>query len=154
MTIFELGALGEFISAVIIVVTLIYIANQSRQNQKLLQSNSFQARANPLIDIYKSMALSNEFADISVRHENGLELTEAESKQLSYLYQAYFKQSENGHFQMEIGVMKGDPESFFAALGAQLKANSLFREVYIKTRTQYRKPFTDFLDGYLPEAGD
>ena len=55
MTIMELGALGEFIGAIAVVVTLIYLAVQIRQNTRVMEENerlalaqTYQMRADAL----------------------------------------------------------------------------------------------------------
>jgi hypothetical protein len=45
MTIADLGALGEFVGAIGVVVTLIYLASQIRQNTVQLEQNASMAKA-------------------------------------------------------------------------------------------------------------
>ena len=48
MSIMELGALGEFVGAFAVVVTLIYLALQIRQNSAMLEQNHEFSRASIL----------------------------------------------------------------------------------------------------------
>ena len=45
MSILELGALGEFVGALAVVATLIYLTIQVRQSKEAMQENSRLARA-------------------------------------------------------------------------------------------------------------
>ena len=56
MTIVELGAIGEFIGAIAVVVTLIYLAIQVRQNTNALKLNTTQSVTEELQDMYALLA--------------------------------------------------------------------------------------------------
>ena len=45
MSITELGALGEFVGAIAVVATLIYLAIQVRQNTGMMRAQIYQARS-------------------------------------------------------------------------------------------------------------
>jgi hypothetical protein len=65
MTIFELGALGEFISSIVVVVSVIYLAVQVRQNtaqQKREETISIQQGQNQLVRQMIDPVLARAFA--------------------------------------------------------------------------------------------
>ena len=45
MSITELGSLGEFVGAIGVVLTLVYLAHQIRQNTTQLEQNTLTAKA-------------------------------------------------------------------------------------------------------------
>ncbi len=69
MTIFELGALGEFVGAIAVVFTLIYLALQIRQNTKAVQASAIDVSISRANDVRESMY---ENADLSRIYIQGL----------------------------------------------------------------------------------
>ena len=66
----ELGALGEFVGAIAVVVTLVYLAVQLRQNSKVLRASMIQAAERGVSDVMgpwtqnvKTAALVNKARD-------------------------------------------------------------------------------------------
>ena len=63
MTIIELGALGEFVSSVAVLLTLVYLAVQVRQTKQTVQSSSHQTGIATMTQnnqsVYKDKELSN-----------------------------------------------------------------------------------------------
>ena len=59
MTIAELGAIGEFVGSIAVLVTLIYLAVQIRQNTKALSAASIRNRQNEYF-LWKQGALSDD----------------------------------------------------------------------------------------------
>ena len=53
MTIFELGALGEFVDSIAVVVTLVYLAIQIRHNTTSVRAATYQA----LVESYSEFSL-------------------------------------------------------------------------------------------------
>jgi len=82
MTIFELGALGEFIGAIAVVITLIYLAIQIRQNtnsmnesRKVILAQTRNEMARGVQEICVSVSQSMQLADVVNRSIRGEELT-------------------------------------------------------------------------------
>jgi hypothetical protein len=71
MTLLELGALGEFVGAIAVVVTLVYLAVQVRQNTRMLEENerlalaqTYQMRADSLQNMLVQAADSEHIGPI------------------------------------------------------------------------------------------
>ena len=71
MTLLELGALGEFVGAIVVVVTLGYLAVQIRQsthqmeeNRKLALAQTYQMRADALQEMLVRAAESDRIGPI------------------------------------------------------------------------------------------
>jgi hypothetical protein len=60
MTIQDLGSLGEFITALATLATLVYVAVQIRQNTRSGRASSFQASSNDIFNIIDQLALDPE----------------------------------------------------------------------------------------------
>jgi len=123
MTIFELGALGEFVGAIAVVGTLIYLAVQIRQNTSQirdnvlsLQVNAYQDLINRIADVNKLVISDGEWASITMKAvENPRELDSIElSRYMSFLMMLT-RHADMAYLQYEKGML--DHERFLSALG-------------------------------------
>ncbi len=123
MTIIELGALGEFVGAIAVVGTLIYLAVQIRQNTSQirdnvlsLQVNAYQDLINRIADVNKLVISDGEWASIAVKAaENPTELDSIElSRYMSFLMML-IRHADMAYLQYEKGML--DHERFLSALG-------------------------------------
>ncbi len=69
MTIFELGAVGEFVGSIGVVFTLIYLAFQIRQNTKAVQASAVDASISKVTSVRQSMV---ENPEVSRTYTKGL----------------------------------------------------------------------------------
>ena len=67
MILSDLAALGSFISGLAVVVSLVYLSVQTRQNSKHTQALISQGRTNQVIDFNQSVSTDRELADIMLR---------------------------------------------------------------------------------------
>lgn len=74
MTLMELGALGEFVGAIAVVATLVYLAVQIRQNtrsieegRRLALAQTYQMRADALANMMTQAAVSPQLGPIIVK---------------------------------------------------------------------------------------
>jgi hypothetical protein len=125
MTLMELGALGEFLGAIGVIVTLIYLAVQIRQNtrameegRKLALAQTYQMRSDALQDMMVTAA-NSEIGGIIVKltsngypeHLDSLEaLTSVERGRFRQWQIAQQTHWDNMHFQYQQGFL--DPEYF------------------------------------------
>ena len=72
-----IGAVGEILSAVGVIVTLAYLATQMRQNTRALRSGSLQTYREELTAIFD---YSSDHLDTFAKARNGEELTDAERR--------------------------------------------------------------------------
>ena len=123
MTIFELGALGEFVGAIAVVGTLIYLAVQIRQNTSQirdnvlsLQVNAYQDLINRIADVNKLVISDGEWASIAVKAaENPTELDSIELVRYMAYLMMLTRHADMAYLQYEKGML--DHERFLSALG-------------------------------------
>jgi len=100
-----IGAIGEIVGAVAVIVTLVYLAIQVRQNTAQSRASSHHAISDSLNQINLLFAQSTE---ISALFLTGLEdrtsLTDAQRWQLDSIMRAYFHVCETMYFQAEVGT--------------------------------------------------
>jgi hypothetical protein len=68
VSISELGSLGEFISSLIVLVTLIYLAMQIRQNAHATRAGSHHAITDALNEINHTLARDEVVAKLWIRY--------------------------------------------------------------------------------------
>ena len=121
MTIIELGALGEFVGAIAVVVTLAYLAAQIRHNTKVMQENerlalaqTYQMRADALQNMLVQAADSNHIGPIITKltnagyPENVESLAELNEMELGRFRQWQIAQQthwDNMYFQYQQGFL-------------------------------------------------
>lgn len=117
MSIIELGALGEFFGAILITTTLVYLAIQNQQRQKLLLSSVNQARTDARRDIQRIVL---EYADVFLKED----MTEADRLRVQSFNALRFANSENSHYQHQLGIVS---EELFEAARNNMKGMFLGR---------------------------
>ncbi len=80
MTIFELGALGEFVGAFAVVFTLIYLALQIRQNTKAVRASAIDVSISRANDVRVSMYENAEVSRIYMQGLNHPDELDEESR--------------------------------------------------------------------------
>ena len=147
MTIQDLGSIGEFVSALIIIVTLIYIAIQSKQTQNLLRSSSFQDRTTTAVNLYSEVATSGDLAKILAKNNSAQPLTDDEQIRLRFWQLCILKASENIHYQLQIGVLEGEFEATLDESVVQaIRDVPGLRQVWEENKAQFGKSFQNFID--------
>jgi len=135
MTIMELGALGEFIGAIAVVVTLIYLAVQIRQNTRVMAENerlalaqTYQMRADALQNMLVHAADSQYIGPIIAKlttagyPERIASLSELDDEELGRFRQWQIAQQthwDNMYYQYQQGYL--DEEYYQGSLRVRVK---------------------------------
>ena len=77
-----IGAIAELIGGVAVLITLIYLSIQVRQNSRIQRQQNVTEQTNRCIDSGQLLASDPEFADIFSRAMNNTDLTATESRRL------------------------------------------------------------------------
>ena len=95
MTIQDMGAVGELIGGIAVIITLIYLAAQIRQNTKAVRSTALETSASRSMEISKLVAGNDELAPIVMAAFTGKDdLDEVERFRLSFVYWIVFRSYE------------------------------------------------------------
>lgn len=113
MTLSDLGNLGEFVSSIAVVVSLIYVAIQIRQNSRETRLASQQRALEASRDMIARMA-TKEATDLFVKGAAEPEsLTDAEILQLRLLRSAQLRNIENAYLMHLEGVIDANVFAIF-----------------------------------------
>jgi hypothetical protein len=144
-----IGAVGEMLGAAGVIVTLIYLARQIRQNTratKLAMSQSIAAAAR---DWNRPLLQDPELAwTFQVGTEDPTQLDEKEQARFVELCFSLLRMYEDAHYQYHHGALDPDVWKGYEKLyGAYAKAPGF--QVYWEARKDtFRPEFRDFIDGY------
>jgi len=95
-----LGNLGDFIGGIAVIVTILYLAHQVRQNVKSTHSASYQQIVSSMSAFSRDLAFEEERADLFMTGMQHPEtLTESQRIRFTLLMTSYFRCLENIHFQ-------------------------------------------------------
>lgn len=109
MTLSDLGSIGEFVSSIVVLLTLFYLAVQVRHSRQLLERNeklalgqAFQARVDSRRDLEK---LVIELSDLVVRvgKDEFEQLTESEQLKVRQLNPLWADWWDNNIYQASLG---------------------------------------------------
>ena len=148
MTIQDIGAIGEFVGAFLILATLVYLAIQNKQQQKLLLSTVSQARTDAVSDLLKEMS---ENADIFIKLQAKEPLSEAENFRLTLINAALLRNFENTHYQGMLGAIS---DEVLYMSRTNLKRNledNWFRNNWTNTSDTFSSPFIMWVDEIIQE---
>ena len=150
MSIAEFGALGEGIGSLLILVTLVYLAIQNRQQQKLMQSQAYQTRVEMESKLYHTIIENPRLRDL---HKKGWGSEEDDdSFLLSFYYALILIYTDNTHYQHAISVLPdGNFKGSTSAITGVFKNSSQARDYWLQTKHQYRTDYQDWIDGLIQE---
>ena len=106
MSIQELGSIGEFISSIAVLVTLIYLAMQVRQTRNATVASTMQTNRAQ----FQHIMLANRdslIAPIIVKADKGEELTEVEEYRLANHISLQWNLLFSEYVQLKIGYTQG-----------------------------------------------
>ena len=151
MSFIELGALGEFIGAIAVVVTLIYLAFQLRQNTEALRTSTIQSVERGISDLMSSWTASVENAALVQRGFTSYdELSDDEKAFIQYNLRRLLLHMDTMYWSYRRGLL---PEEIWEREKSVLKfcVNSSGGREAWRQRTGFSEPFREFVDAELIE---
>jgi hypothetical protein len=150
VTISELGSLGEFVGSIAVVVTLIYLATQLRQNTKAIRAASTQALDQSITD---NIALWASTQDNAVLMERGLSvpesLSEEEAIHFRTMIAAFFLSMDSSFWSYRNGLLPielWEREQEVIRAWVNRPGGSIEWE---QKRSQVSKPFREYVEANL-----
>ena len=148
-----LGNFGEFLSSIVVLVTVIYLAVQVRQTRLAVQSSSWQEGVNNIIDWNFRIAEDTELLDIFQRGMPDPDaLTSPEQLRLALILASFMQQFHKWYLDNEKGLVEekawlGEAASMVSVLSAPGGA---------RWWSEFNVPFTPefrtYVDGRLRDA--
>jgi hypothetical protein len=152
MTLDELGSLGEFVSSIAVLITLVYLALQVKQTRRVLEANASQARAEFNKDVVLASATSPDLAELMISLNDGVELTAAQTVRVMNYATANLRNSENLHYQRQIGMLPDDIWAGADGGYTMLMGIRSFRMAFERPRPGFRPTFVAYTEDVMNRA--
>ncbi len=143
-----LGNLGDFIGGIGVIVTLIYLAGQIRQNSRSVKAASAQAMLGSLGQTLNSIGSSPQTSRVfSLGQLDPSQLDEAEVAQFAHLILGWFRIVEQAFFEHERGGLDSELwEGHVAQLESFMQSSSVQRWWAVRSPL-FHPAFRHFIDG-------
>jgi hypothetical protein len=146
-----LGNYGEFVGAIAIVITLIYLAIQLRQNTRMMRASIRQARSDSSVHLY-SLGATSVIAELREKESRGDALTELEEERMLLWNISIWRQQQTIFFQAQDGLLDlqtGDEQA--AIVRNLLKPQSSLR-FWVDQKHTFDSRFVAWVDGVVGSA--
>ena len=136
-----ISAIAEVIGVIAIVVSLIYVSIQIKQNTRVARAATRQAISESTENLGSDLIANGEIAAIFVKHMSGEELTPVENLRLQARCYRDFQHWENIHYQFDEGLVSNDQWQGFRKNLSSLLAIQAYREYWDHESTHYSEAF-------------
>jgi hypothetical protein len=149
MSLDDLGNLGEFIASIAVLVTLVYLAIQIRQNTAAVKVQVRQAISEAQFANINSRATDERLPLIIMKLNRGEPLTQEEHDRLYFHTDATMRQFENVHSHSLAGVVSH--KDWIAQLAGMVKTmrTPTSREIWSNLKPTYNEDFRAAVDAAL-----
>ena len=142
-----IGAIGETVGALAVVVSLIYVALQLRSQNKEARISAQQQIAEAFRSVI-SVGNDPRIADLVVKAMDETEkLTDSERFQLLSIHQSFLRVWEQAHYQYSEGRLEQSMWEGMLAAFSDLMSNDQVQHTWSIRKHTYRKEFAAFVDG-------
>jgi len=146
MTLADLSSLGSFISGIAVLVSLVYLSLQIRQNTKHSQALIQQGRAGRIADTALRIAELRADDGLNRCFEGAPDASAKDVARFLNVTRAVFISAEDSFLQAEEGLLGSNAfESFKASLRAGMGSSGL-ATAWIMTRDMHEPKFRAFMD--------
>ena len=153
ITLEQVYYIGELISAFVVIISVVYLALQVRQNTKAIRLgnvHSISSNLNPLMDLISS---STEVADIYWRGSADFHsLNEIEQIRFRTLVMHFLRAFCEVNEQMREGAIHKETWEAWSSIIDELFQYPGFRTVWSMRKHWYQKSFQDYVDGSIITA--
>ena len=154
MSLDDLGNVGEFLGALGVIASLIYLGIQIRQNTRSVRASTFHGAASRAADLTRAIAEGKELAHIYRRGMVGLDQLEDDDDVLRFmmLLSTMFRQFEDLFFQYRAGTISSESwDAWRYSLRLQI-SNPGFSPFWDLRRLAFTESFRRFVDAELETA--
>ena len=146
-----IGAVGEILGAVGVIVTLVYLATQIKHNTKTARSATRQAISDSTAGMLTDLTKDADMGDILVRSFNGEPLNKLESFRLHARCYRDFKHYENFFYQKREGLLPDDEWPGFKENLKLILSASAYREYWALEKSLYSEAFQSEVTAVLKD---
>ena len=147
-----LSAIAEFVAAVLVLPTLLYLAFQFRQNTLAVKSATYQAVNDSMTKNLEDLTKVEPLVPLIIKAQADYgALTEEERMRYHFLHMTMIRRYEGVYIQRELGLInpsmvEGYERSFLSYL-----TNSPIAEIWPTIRTGFGMDFANYMDSCLSQ---
>ena len=147
MTLNELGSLGEFMSGLAVVVTLVYLAIQIRHNTRAVRSSMHQDMVESTLRIAESLSDNADIARIVLKADEGYDnLTKEELIRFEAYAERVFSNFESVFYSYRNSMLEEDLwESWESSYLADISRDAM-RRFWHEERPLHLRDYMDFIE--------
>lgn len=149
-----LGAMGEIVGAVGVIVSLLYLASQVRNNSRQLRHASAQAVLDKLNGLIGQLAFSPGAGDVWTRGLSGLDALKDDEELVrfsSMLLKAFWAYEEVFHYR-RAGMIEDWAWTHAKAPVEHFMRTPGFQEWWLRRRDWFGEDFQAFIGDRMPET--
>jgi len=154
MSLADLASIGGFVSGVAVLISLVYLSLQIRQNTKHSRALIQQGRAARIADTALRLAEFGDASGFDKCFVGSLDVTQPELRRFLNVARAIFVSAEDSYFQHREGLLD---EIAFQSFEASLKSGmgSLgLAAAWKLTRTMYEPEFQSYVDKTMGDLSE
>jgi len=142
-----IGAIGENIGAFAVVISIIYLAVQIRQNTKTVAANTAQAVTDSAVDALMRVAESHDLSSVAAKTFAGdKSLTGVEQMQLQLVLRSLFRNFENYFYQHRRGYFEEEIWAGYKLVIFDQLSTEAFRDWWDANSRLFGKSFVEFVN--------
>jgi hypothetical protein len=147
VTLNELGNIGEFVSSIGVIVSLVYLAVQIRKNTETERTSTYQSVVSDFGSLNATMSSNPELSYLFAKAmENFGDLDSGEKARVSQLFFATFHYFENMYYQNRKGYLEEDVWRGWERLMLTYYARPGFQTWWSIRRDVFSESFGEFLE--------
>jgi hypothetical protein len=147
MTLSDLANVGEIIGGLAVVISLVYLAIQVRQNTDSVRSATLQTNTALWSSLLSDMADSGTVEAYTIGLSGRKDISPKQYTQFFLLCRGLFAAFENQHYQYRCGILDEETYKGYArAISEQLLAFAGFRIWWEQSRDVFSPPFVKHVD--------
>ena len=153
MTLEDLGNIGEFVGAVGVVISLLYLAIQIRGNTRTTRAEIFQGLTLAVTGAIQETGRSPQATHVFLTGQRDLDaLTDEEQGQFRLLINGVFMRFENAHYQYRRGTLEDELWDRYRALISSYLSRPGVRKWWKSGSRNFSAPFKSLIAELLSES--
>jgi hypothetical protein len=147
MTLTDLASLGSAVSGVGVILTVIYMSIEIRDNTRAVRASAFQQVVDSFASISFDIAKDRELTGLFLHAGRDFAaVSEVERTQYSFMLLSFLRRAENVYFQTEIRMLRDRHWTGIHSSIAWVMASPGARTCWTEIRSRFNPQFTAFID--------
>ena len=148
-----LGAIASLLAAIGVIVTLIYLSIQIRQNTKAVRSSSIQNLVQNFSTTAQAAVENEHVVPLLLKGNDGADtLTEVERARLHFWFIMTFRRFEGVYFQRDLGIVDADVIDGFERSHLAVLASKGAQEWWATSKGIFNSGFVRYVEQLLESS--